>query len=467
VQFFNLSNFEVETLEFSVPVHFNGQPNQKIHYSVYMSSGRALHINSIYLYKNPPLESGIELYTDKQVYSIGENVTVIVNVTKTGNFLASAPSFYINETISQPINYSFTIPELLSGTYYVDYFFDNFTTSYPFDVNGYSVRIKEIILDKDQYTVGEDIIMQIILESNRNFTGLLRTTLYDQYLMPLDIFSVNKSLNEGENSFNLTIPIRLGGLGIYALNPRIYIDLPEHSYVLVTSGAKFFDVTEDLVPPAITINSPQNITYYNYDLAVNFTINEEVSWLIYTLDDITNITLTETTIITLPTLGYHRFTIFANDTSGNIGSNSIYFSIELDSIPPEIFHIPVTSSVENDSIEIHAMITDDGRGVEEVTLHYRKIGTLEFTKIEMNKCGLCVDTYNATIPPSAVTENLEYYINATDGTNFSTNGTATNPLLIKIEKYPSSTFPWEIILGFIVIAVVIVTVLIFKKKNIF
>jgi hypothetical protein len=55
----------------------------------------------------------------------------------------------------------------------------------------------------------------------------------------------------------------------------------------------------------------------------------------------------------------------------------------------------------------------------------------------MAECGLCFDTYNATIPASEITTaTIEYYINATDGTNFSLNGTILNPNVISINFPP-------------------------------
>ena len=127
------------------------------------------------------------------------------------------------------VNYTFTIPELLSGTYYIQYTFNNYSSTYPFNLDGYSARITEIILDKEEYTAGEEVHLTLTVEANRNFTALIRTALYDQFLKLAGQASNVISLVEGENTLTITQPIIAGGVGIYAINPRIYIDLADDS----------------------------------------------------------------------------------------------------------------------------------------------------------------------------------------------------------------------------------------------
>jgi hypothetical protein len=79
IEYFNLTSYEIKTLKFSVPVLFDVG---KLSYSIYTTSGRALYINALYIYPKPPESAGIILYTDKQVYTIDETVTVYVNVTR-------------------------------------------------------------------------------------------------------------------------------------------------------------------------------------------------------------------------------------------------------------------------------------------------------------------------------------------------------------------------------------------------
>jgi hypothetical protein len=139
VEYFNLTALGTKTLIFSVPVVFDAG---KLLYTVYMLSGRALYINALYVYAEPPGSAGIALYTDKQVYEIGENVTVCVNATKAGRLTMTAPNLNVNTTI--PVGFgifNFKVPDLRSGTYPIEYIFEGYSSSYPIDVIGYSGRI--------------------------------------------------------------------------------------------------------------------------------------------------------------------------------------------------------------------------------------------------------------------------------------------------------------------------------------
>jgi hypothetical protein len=75
----------------------------------------------------------------------------------------------------------------------------------------------------------------------------------------------------------------------------------------------------------ISILSPENATYSMPNISVNFTANEPLSWIGYSLDGQTNVTISGNT--TLPELaqGSHNLAIYAKDTAGNITSEIIYF----------------------------------------------------------------------------------------------------------------------------------------------
>lgn len=87
--------------------------------------------------------------------------------------------------------------------------------------------------------------------------------------------------------------------------------------------------TTDATSPNISILSPTNSTYRQTIIPLNFTINEPVLWMGYSLDGQDNVTITGNT--TLPELAYglHNLTIYAQDSAGYIvASETICFSIE-------------------------------------------------------------------------------------------------------------------------------------------
>jgi hypothetical protein len=84
----------------------------------------------------------------------------------------------------------------------------------------------------------------------------------------------------------------------------------------------------DASSPNVSILSPKNNTYQKTDLSLNFTINESVSWISYSLDRQANVTIIGNT--TLSELAYdsHSLTIYAQDSARHIvASETIWFNI--------------------------------------------------------------------------------------------------------------------------------------------
>jgi thiol-disulfide isomerase/thioredoxin len=239
VQNFTLSGFGTETLIFYVPANFTG--DNKILYTVYMASGRALYINSIYLYEEQP-DAPLRLFTDKDVYNMGDVVTLhIVDVTRTDVLNLTAPNFSYNDTIGGPTTLEFTLPELRSGTYYIEYAFGNFSSAHPFDVRGYSARILEASLDKEDYISGDEMQLEMNIEANRAVSGLLKILIYDPMADLIDEFAMNKTLEEGENEIEVCRTLSTSVSGIHVIVYGFYTDLSGHSLTLLVSGAEYFD----------------------------------------------------------------------------------------------------------------------------------------------------------------------------------------------------------------------------------
>jgi hypothetical protein len=78
----------------------------------------------------------------------------------------------------------------------------------------------------------------------------------------------------------------------------------------------------------ITIISPQNITYNKNCVPLTFTINKQVSWIKYSLDNKANITITKNITLTGLSEGTHSIIVYAKDKSGNeANSTKVYFTI--------------------------------------------------------------------------------------------------------------------------------------------
>ncbi|HDQ06154.1 MAG TPA: hypothetical protein ENN36_05470 [Candidatus Bathyarchaeota archaeon] len=107
---------------------------------------------------------------------------------------------------------------------------------------------------------------------------------------------------------------------------------------------------QEFHPPHIRVDSPQNVTYTTDSVSLNFTVNEETSWMGYSIDGQDNVTITETTInLTELADGSHNITVYATDTDGNTAaSETIYFTIDTSStawVTPVIVIMAVAGAV--------------------------------------------------------------------------------------------------------------------------
>ena len=141
----------------------------------------------------------------------------------------------------------------------------------------------------------------------------------------------------GSDQLNTTIP---PDISIYYI---MSVFIPKWAYVGIATGyvSVFLEGTvvetestnlligpEDLIPPVIRLLSPENVTYETEPIPLVFAVNERTSWIGYSLNNLENVTLAGNT--TLPNLpnGSYRIIVYANDTSGNVGSSEeIYFTI--------------------------------------------------------------------------------------------------------------------------------------------
>jgi parallel beta-helix repeat protein len=84
----------------------------------------------------------------------------------------------------------------------------------------------------------------------------------------------------------------------------------------------------DNVAPNIEVVSPENKTYNTSSIPLNFTVNEAVTQITYSLNGDDNIPITgNTTLNGLPN-GDHNLTVYAKDEAGNVGSETTYFSVD-------------------------------------------------------------------------------------------------------------------------------------------
>jgi len=160
------------------------------------------------------------------------------------------------------------------------------------------------------------------------------------------------SQTEFSETINLTgIPDGNHTMTVYAVESGRYITHrgPEgsglnpisYAYYYVNfniTGCSLVRFTVDTTPPKVTVFSLENKTDYPSDLPLNFTVNEPVSKITYTLDGQENVSVTGNTTLTGLSNGKHAVTVYATDEAGNIGaSETIVFSVTvLEPFPTEL-----------------------------------------------------------------------------------------------------------------------------------
>ena len=129
---------------------------------------------------------------------------------------------------------------------------------------------------------------------------------------------------------------------------NITITLPDgwHSITLYAADADynngasetvhFSKFAVDTVPLNIKVHSIRNTTYRTRDLPLTFTVDKPVSWVAYSLDEHTNVTISKNTTLTGIPKGAHTLSVYAQDTIGLIeASNSVSFVVD---DAPDDFH---------------------------------------------------------------------------------------------------------------------------------
>jgi parallel beta-helix repeat protein len=176
------------------------------------------------------------------------------------------------------------------------------------------------------------------------------------------------------------------------------------------------DITIDTIPPTVNISYPTSGQMFN---TTNITVKGTAS-------DNFAVSKVEvkvgsgdwqrasgrkswSTPVTLETRS-NTINARATDRSGNIKHTSV--TVICDITPPVIYHEPITTATEGESILISATITDSTTKVANANLSYRITGEEAWIKTPIDHIG---DNYSATIPAlNVTTAGVEYYIEAVD-----------------------------------------------------
>jgi hypothetical protein len=137
---------------------------------------------------------------------------------------------------------------------------------------------------------------------------------------------------------NLSITVYAVGVGLIEKGSEVVDSFHSYTYYdrFEMTGYSTVSFVKDLVPPKISVLSPQNTTYTAPDVKLDFTVNEGVSQILYSLDNEGNQTITGNTTLTGLLNGEHSVTLYVADLAGNAASpKTLFFNVN----SPEPFPI--------------------------------------------------------------------------------------------------------------------------------
>lgn len=128
-----------------------------------------------------------------------------------------------------------------------------------------------------------------------------------------------------DNHANITIlsETQLSALSQGSHNVTIYCN--DSLGNMGSSNTVFFSI--DTLPPIIDILYPQNQSYDSMDIQLTFNVNENVSYLAYSLDGGEKQQIAGNVTLAALTNGSHNLTMYATDQLSNSGEKTVWFSI--------------------------------------------------------------------------------------------------------------------------------------------
>lgn len=185
----------------------------------------------------------------------------------------------------------------------------------------------EYIIDGPDYYEGSTYIMPY---SDKRVA--IEATLTSQ--APPDRFNVSRKTFQ----YSTQLPSLSNGQHTLTIYKEFKSWGPDKPFVSTQHETIIFYI--ETIAPKIT-----NLSISSTDTAdrlLNFTVDEETSWIDYSLDNQANITINGNTTLAGLSQGSHTLIVYANDTSGNMGFSQIaYFTVT--QLQPEPF--PTTSVI--------------------------------------------------------------------------------------------------------------------------
>ena len=142
-------------------------------------------------------------------------------------------------------------------------------------------------------------------------------------------FSYNVTLKDiPEGAHNVTFVVSSDGSIVYGATLQYF--------GMTTTSTIYFTV--DMTSPMVSILSHENGTYLTSDIPLNFTVDERVAKILYSVDGANNITITGNTTLNDLSVGVHNARVYVWDAAGNsAASETATFRVSEPEPEPEVY----------------------------------------------------------------------------------------------------------------------------------
>ncbi len=214
---------------------------------------------------------------------------------------------------------------------------DRYPLMEPFDIDSVTVELPEWMFPPVLRVVSLESASCTSADVSLNFTVNVLTSWLGYSL-------------DGEENVTVTGNTTMTGLESGSHSVTVYAE-PAFENTGATSRTVAFTV--DAESPVVTVLCPENTFYVSteneVDVPLNFTVNEPVSRIAYSLNGQANVTVVVNTTLTGLVHGAHNVTVYAWDEAGNVGaSETVAFTIA----EPESFPVVPVAAASAASVAV-------------------------------------------------------------------------------------------------------------------
>jgi hypothetical protein len=215
----------------------------------------------------------------------------------------------------------------------------NGTSKGPFGISlvaNYTLPSRNLTINGTAFFWGAGVtaVMAYSIDGLENYTLPIEITPYFYVMVKISGSVVLPLLSAGDHSITVYANWAVKWADSAPNVPHIEVELAQVTLNFTVKA------------PVITVFSPENASYSSRDLSVNFTVDEPVSWVGYSLDNQGNVTFAENSTLTGLSYGNHTLIVYANDTAGVMGaSQTVNFAVQASSEPFSLLIFIVVTAV--------------------------------------------------------------------------------------------------------------------------